>query len=113
MVGESAPELDGELAGPEALQALLLELAQARRTATLWVEHPGLNVLSRVTFAVGVVVDARGSDTRGRDALRELLLLPGATYYMVRGEVELVEQPLSLEVSDAIAEVRRSSRHAA
>lgn len=110
---ERGPELEGELAGPAALQALLLELAQARRTVTLWLEHLGQRVLWRVTLAAGVVVDVQGPGTRGADALREMLLLPGATRYMVRVDVEPCEEALSLQVSDAIAEALRSSRDAA
>lgn len=116
LAGDRWPEVEGELAGPAALQGLLLELAAARRTATLWLEHAGAgarSALSRLTFAAGVVVSARGPTMQGADGLRELLLLPGAARFMVRAEVEPCEEPLTLQVSDAIIDATRASRRAA
>lgn len=104
LVGERGPELDGVVAGPSQLQALLLDLAQARRTGTLWLEHEGVNVLSRVTLALGTIVDARSAVGRGLPALRHLLLRPGAVRYMLRVEVEPCEIPLSISVREAIAD---------
>lgn len=104
LIGERGPELDGTLPGPSQLQALLLDLAQARRTGTLWLEHEGLNALSRLTFAMGTIVDARSAFGHGRLALRHLLLRPGAVRYMLRVEVEPCEEPLSISVREAIAD---------
>lgn len=111
LAGDRWPELEGDLAGPAALQGLLLELAAARRTATLWLEHD-VRRLSCVTLAAGVIVAARAPTTEGAEALRELLLLPGGARYMVRAEVEPCEEPLSLQVSDAIIDATRESRRA-
>lgn len=104
LVGERGPELDGVLPGPSQLQALLLDLAQARRTGTLWLEHEGVNVLSRVTLALGTIVDARSAFGRGLTALRHILLRPGAVRYMLRVEVEPCEEPLSISAREAIAD---------
>lgn len=104
LVGERGPELDGVLPGPAQLQALLLDLAQARRTGTLWLEHEGMHVLSRVTLALGTIVDARAVVGRGLPALRYLLLRPGATRYMLRIEVEPCERPLAISAREAIAD---------
>ncbi len=108
LVGERGPELDGVLPGPTQLQQLLLDLAQARRTGTLWLEHEGVNVLSRVTLALGTIVDARSGFGRGLAALRHLLLRPGAVRYMLRVEVEPTEQPLSISAREAIADAFRA-----
>ncbi len=104
LVGERGPELDGVVPGPAQLQALLLDLAQARRTGTLWLEHEGVNMLSRITLALGTIVDARSAFGRGLAALRHLLLRPGAVRYMLRVEVEPCEEPLSISVRQAIAD---------
>lgn len=103
LAGERGPELDGVLPGPAALQALLLDLGQARRTGTLWLEHEGLHALSRITLALGQVVDARGPAGRGVEALRQTLVRPGAVRYMLRREVEPCEEPLALTARQAIA----------
>lgn len=112
LAGDRWPEVEGELAGPAALQGLLLELAQTRRTATLWLEQVGRNALGRVTFAAGIVVDVQAPRSRGRDGLRELLLHAGATRYMVSAEVEPCDEPLALQVSDVIIDAMRASRAA-
>ncbi|MCO5172293.1 MAG: FHA domain-containing protein [Planctomycetes bacterium] len=106
LAGERGPELDGVLPGPEHLHVLLLDLAQARRTGTLWLEHEGLHALSRLTLALGLVVDARGPAGRGVEALRQMLVRPGAVRYMLRREVEPCEEPLSLTARQAVALAR-------
>lgn len=92
LYSESGPELTGEVASPEHIRDLLLDLEQRARTGTL--ELAGGRA---VVFARGLVVHARTSGSTGAAALAEILV-SGPGIYRFRREVTARESRLSLSI---------------